>query len=84
MVIDISFVFAAMLLSSSNALNTSFAQTNNDVGDNNSNRQNFVDFENCVEEEAGTTGFATEQQIRDCFAPIYITANNDNNDNNDN
>jgi hypothetical protein len=90
MVIGISFVLAAMLLSSGNTLNTSFAQPNtvgqtdtvgqpNTVGQtsdggesNNSDRQNYDDFQNCLENEAGTAGFATEQQIRDCFAPIYI------------
>ena len=38
----------------------------------------------CLEEEAGTQGFATEQQIRDCFAPIYNGSNNDDDDNNNN
>jgi hypothetical protein len=101
MAFGISFVLATMLLSSGNALNLSFAQSNtigqtnsvdqtntgdqstNDGGNDNSDRQNFEDFESCLEEEAGTQGFATEQQIRDCFAPIYIGSNNDDNNNND-
>ena len=60
-------------------------QTNTGGDDNNSNRQDYDDFQNCLEDEAGTEGFATEQQIRDCFAPIYIGGNdNDNDDNSDN
>jgi hypothetical protein len=97
MVVGISFALAAMLLSSGNVLNASFAQnnivdqtntvdqTNGGGGDNNnSNRQNYDDFQNCLDGEAGTTGFATEQQIRDCFAPIYIGDDSNNNDSNNN
>ena len=96
MVIGISFALAAMLLSSGNVLNPSFAQNNivdqtntedqaNGGGsdNNNSDRQNYDDFQNCLDDEAGTTGFATEQQIRDCFAPIYIGGNNNDDSNND-
>lgn len=86
MLISISFILAAILLSSGNALSLSFAQSNtltqsNDGNEdqantgndsNNSDKQNYDDFQNCLENEAGTTGFATEDQIRDCFAPIYI------------
>ena len=57
-------------------------QTNTGGDDNNSNRQDYDDFQNCLEDEAGTDGFATEQQIRDCFAPIYIGGNDDSNDDN--
>ena len=86
MVIGISFVLGAMLLSSGNMLNPSFAQnnivdqTNNEGDNNNSDRQNYDDFQNCLEDDAGTTGFATEQQIRDCFAPIYIGGDSSNDD----
>ena len=88
----ISFVLAAMLLASGNAINPSFAQTNttntidqtnNGSENNNSDSQNWDDFQICLEDEAGTAGFPTEQQIRDCFAPIYIDGNNDDNSNND-
>ena len=86
MLFSISFVLAAILLSSGNALSLSFAQSNtlsqsNDGGEdqtntgndnNNSEQQNYDDFQSCLKENAGTTGFATEDQIRDCFAPIYI------------
>ena len=90
MLISISFVLTAILLSSGSALSLSFAQSNtlvqsNDGGEdqtntggdnNNSEQQNYDDFQNCLEDEAGTSGFATEEQIRDCFAPIYIGGNN--------
>ena len=74
MTIGAVFVLAAMLLSSGNALNSSFAQTNNGgVGGNNSDRQNYEDFTECLTGEEGTKGYATEQQIRECFSPIYNT-----------
>ncbi len=105
MLISISFVLAAVLLSSGNALSLTFAQSNtltqsNDGGEdqtntggedqtntggdnNNSEQQNYDDFQNCLEDEAGTSGFATEEQIRDCFAPIYISGSDDDNSSDD-
>jgi hypothetical protein len=116
MAFGITFVLAAMLLSSGNALNLSFAQPNivgqnngddqsntgvqstntgddqsntgvqstNTGGGDNSDRQNYDDFQNCLDDAAGTGGFATEQQIRDCFTPIYIgdDTSDDSDDNN--
>jgi hypothetical protein len=97
MLISISFVLAAILLSSGNSLSLSFAQsnttsqsddgsedqTNNGTENNNSDSQNWDDFQICLEDEAGTTGYPTEEQIRDCFAPIYIDSNNDDSNNDD-
>ena len=97
MLFSISFFLAAILLSSGNALSLSFAQSNtlsqsnvggedqtNTGGDNNnSDQQNYDDFQSCLEEDAGTAGFATEDQIRDCFAPIYIGGNNDDSSSSD-
>jgi hypothetical protein len=102
--ISVSIVLATMLLSSGNALNLSFAQSNtlsqsntigqgndsgedqtNTGGDNsNSDRQNYDDFQNCLENEAGSSGFATEDQIRDCFAPIYIGGSDNDDSSSDN
>ncbi len=88
MTIGAVFVLAAMLLSSGNALNSSFAQTNTGgaAGGNNSDRQNYEEFMRCLEGEEGNRGYATEQQIRDCFAPIYTggASNSDNGDDNGN
>ena len=97
MTIGLTFIIAAMLLSSGNALNSSFAQTTTGgaqtgtggtAGGNNSDRQNYEEFTECIEGEEGTRGYATEQQIRDCFAPIYTEGNNqdkgDNNSGNNN
>ena len=99
MAFGITFVLAAVLLSSGNALNPSFAQSNilgqtngvdrsdtgaqsaNTGGSDNSDSQNYDDFQNCLDDAAGTDGFATEQQIRDCFTPIYI-GDDDNDDSN--
>lgn len=97
MLLSVSLVLVAALLSSGNALSFSFAQSNtlsqsnaidqtsdneenqtNTGGDsNNSDKQYYDDFQNCVEDEAGDSGFATEHQIRDCFAPIYIGSSSD-------
>jgi hypothetical protein len=96
MLISISFVLAAILLSSGNSLSLSFAQsnttsqsndgsedqTNNGTENNNSDSQNWDDFQICLEDEAGTTGYPTEEQIRDCFAPIYIGGDSNNDDSN--
>jgi hypothetical protein len=67
------------------AQSNTLVQSNTDGGDNNPDRQNYDDFQNCLDEAAGTDGFATEQQIRDCFTPIYIgTDSNDDSGNNNN
>lgn len=58
-------------------------QTNNGGDENNSVQQNYDDFQNCLEDEAGPSGSATEEQIRDCFAPIYIGGNDNEDDNED-
>jgi hypothetical protein len=88
-----------MLLTSSNAVSLTFAQsdtlegtdpsveeqTNTTNDNNNEDKQNFEDFITCLDENVSTSGFATEQQIRDCFTPIYIDSNDNSNDaNNDN
>ncbi len=86
MTIGLTFIIAAILLSSGNALNYSFAQTNTGgAGDNNSEEQNYQEFTECLEGEEGNRGYATEQQIRQCFMPIYTEGNNqDNGDDNGN
>lgn len=93
MTIGVVFVLAAMLLSSGNPLNSSFAQTGTGgTGGNNEEEQNYEDFTECLTGEEGTKGYATEQQIRECFAPIYNTGTgttgadngDDNGDDNDN
>ena len=89
MTIGAVFVLAAMLLSSGNSLNSSFAQTGTGGtgGGNNEEEQNYEDFTECLTGEEGTKGYATEQQIRECFSPIYNTgtgttgADNGNNGN---
>jgi hypothetical protein len=87
MTIGLTFIIAAMLLSSGNALNYSFAQTNTGgVGGNNSEEQNYQEFTECLKGEEGNRGYATEEQIRGCFAPIYTggTSGADNGGDNDN
>ena len=94
-------VFFSSIASITFATTSAFAQT---AGANNANNnQNFKEFLTCLlddnanetisqaelTEALGTTGVApTEQEIRDCFAPIYnpgtSTNNNDNDDDDDN
>ncbi|MBA3978564.1 MAG: hypothetical protein H0X50_10325 [Nitrosopumilus sp.] len=85
------------------ATTSAFAQTPATNNANNANNnQNFKEFLTCllddnangtvsqaeITEALGATNIApTEQEIRDCFAPIYITGgtttNTDNNDDDD-
>jgi hypothetical protein len=46
-----------------------FAQTD---GNSNSASQNYQEFQSCLS-DTEVDGYASEQQIRDCFAPIYNT-----------
>jgi len=46
-----------------------FAQTD---GNSNSASQDYREFQSCLS-DTEVDGYASEQQIRDCFAPIYNT-----------
>ncbi len=35
--------------------------------------RNFKEFQNCLSDAEGTKGFATNQEIKDCYNPIYRT-----------
>jgi len=41
-------------------------------GNSNSASQDYQEFQSCLS-DAEVDGYASEQQIRDCFAPIYNT-----------
>ncbi|MDQ4074410.1 MAG: hypothetical protein M3162_08935 [Thermoproteota archaeon] len=73
MAIGIVFALAAMLFSSGNVLTPIFAQAGGDAEGNGSERENYEEFVRCLSEAEDNRGFATEQQIRDCFAPLYNT-----------
>jgi len=73
-IISISFVIAiASLLaaSSPNLVNVSvYAQSDGDEDDT-SGSSDYEEFVNCLAQSEGDKGFASEDEIRDCFRPIY-------------
>ena len=49
------------------------ANTGADTGaDTGAARQDYQEFNTCLTEAEGGEGFATEDEIRECFQPIYI------------
>jgi hypothetical protein len=75
MSIGLLLALAGMFFSSGNSLTPLFAQSNND-----DEEQKYKDFAACLAEEEGTKGYASEQQIRDCFAPLYNTGSTSSGD----
>ncbi len=73
-VISISFVIAiASILAafSPNLVNVSvYAQSGGDEDDS-SGSSDYEEFVNCLAQSEGDKGFASEDEIRDCFRPIY-------------
>jgi hypothetical protein len=59
---------------SSNALaNIAAAQTSKTKQDNtsSSDSKNYKDFQKCLSSAEDTKGFATKQEIKNCYNPIY-------------
>lgn len=73
-VISISFVIAMasiLAASSPNLVNVSvYAQSGGDEDDS-SGSSDYEEFVNCLAQSEGDKGFASEDEIRDCFRPIY-------------
>ncbi|WP_148687654.1 hypothetical protein [Candidatus Nitrosocosmicus hydrocola] len=73
-VISISFVIAIasiLAASSPNLVNVSvYAQSGGDEDDS-SGSSDYEEFVNCLAQSEGDKGFASEDEIRDCFRPIY-------------
>ena len=63
-VIAIVSLFAASGITSSSV----FAQSD---GDDETGKNNYEEFVNCLAQSEGEKGFASESEIRDCFRPIY-------------
>jgi len=63
-VIAIVSLFAASGITS----NSVFAQSD---GDDETGKNNYEEFVNCLAQSEGEKGFASESEIRDCFRPIY-------------
>ena len=64
---------SAVFVSSSAFLNIAAAQTSKIKRDNpsSSDSKNYKDFQKCLSSAEDTKGFATKQEIKDCYNPIY-------------
>ena len=65
MVIAITSLFAASGITSSSI----FAQSNGE--DDETGKNNYEEFVNCLGQSEGDKVYASESEIRDCFRPIY-------------
>ena len=79
-ILIIAILAAFTTFSSSTFLTPAFAQTGAEEGeettqettDTGAASQDYQEFETCLTEAEGEEGFATEDEIRECFQPIYI------------
>lgn len=65
MVIAIASLFAASGITSSSV----FAQSNGE--DDETGKNNYEEFVNCLAQSEGEKEYVSESEIRDCFRPIY-------------
>jgi hypothetical protein len=65
MVIAIASLYAASGITSSSV----FAQSNGE--DDETGKNNYEEFVNCLARSEGEKGYASESEIRDCFRPVY-------------
>lgn len=63
----------AVFVSSSAFANIATAQTSKTKLDNtsSSDSKNYKDFQKCLSSAEDTKGYATKQEIKDCYNPIY-------------
>ncbi len=83
-ILIIAILAAVTTFSSSTFLTPALAQTGAEEGgettqettdtgaDTGAASQDYQKFETCLTEAEGEEGFATEDEIRECFQPIYI------------
>jgi len=64
---------SAVLISSSAFVNIATAQTSKTKQDStsSSDSKNYKDFQKCLSSAEDTKGYATKQEIKDCYNPIY-------------
>jgi hypothetical protein len=72
--IAIIIIIAAMFVSSSVIVNPLLAKTGHKEKTN-SLQKSYKDFQKCITGAAGTKGYASKLEIRDCFNPIYSLSN---------
>jgi hypothetical protein len=83
-ILIVAILAAVTTFSSSTPLTQVLAQSSTEQGGNSNQdesdtgadtgaaRQNYQEFNTCLTEAEGDEGFATEDEIRECFQPIYI------------
>ena len=83
-ILIIAILAAVTTFSSSTFLTPALAQTGAEEGgettqessdtgsDTGAASQDYQEFETCLTDAEGEEGFATEDEIRECFQPIYI------------
>jgi len=64
---------SAILISSSALANLATAQTSKTKDDSASSSasKDYKDFQKCLSSAEDTKGYATKQEIKDCYSPIY-------------
>jgi len=74
LMIAVSVVF----VSSTAFANIATAQTSKTKVDStsSSDSKNYKDFQKCLSSAENTKGYATKQEIKDCYNPIYSPATN--------
>ena len=70
---------ASMFVSSSVFVNSILAKTSTTTSSSKANmrillNKNILDFQKCLSNAAGTKGFATQQEIKNCYNQIYNTS----------
>jgi hypothetical protein len=69
---------ATMFVSSSVFVNSILAKTSTTTtsskGNIRSAKQDYTSFQKCLSTAAGTKGFATQQEIKNCYNQIYNTS----------
>jgi len=69
---------AAMFVSSNAIVNPLLAKTSSSKVNTSPVQDDYKNFQKCLSNSEGTQGFATKQQIKDCFNPIYLPSNINN------
>ena len=67
---------SAVFVTSSALANPTLAQTSKSKGDSSSASNDYKDFQKCLSSAEDTKGYATKQEIKDCFNQTYNPTSN--------
>jgi len=70
-IIETTIAVALFALSSIVFVIPVFAQTDDTSGGSSTAKDDYDNFQKCLSDAEGSKNYATEQEIRDCFNPIY-------------